>query len=294
MGAEKEGTTKEFETVLYDVKENIAFITLNRPDRMNAWNMTMMADVIEAFDIADKDDEVKVVILTGAGKAFCAGADLSPGKPRAAEQKGKDEVYRDSAGRAVLKIYDMTKPVIAAIDGPAVGVGATILLPCDIRLATERARFGFVFNRRGFVPEGCCTWFLPRILGLARAAEWLYSGRVFSAIEALDGGLISQVLRPEKLMPEAISIAREIADNCSTVSTALTRKMLYSMLSADHPMDAHILESKCFEYMATSQDAKEGISSFLEKRPPNFKMSPKTDMPDFYPWTKERKFSGDI
>jgi enoyl-CoA hydratase/carnithine racemase len=284
----------KFETVLYEVKDNIATITLNRPDRMNAWTLVMMTEVIEAFDLADHDDEVKVVILTGAGKAFCAGADLSSGKPRAAEQKAEGEPYRDSAGQAVLKIYDMNKPVIAAVDGPAVGVGATILLPADIRLATDRARFGFVFNRRGFVPEGCCTWFLPRILGMAKATEWLYSGRVFSAVEAYEGGLISQILRPEKLMPTAIDLAREIADNNSALSTALTRKMVYSMLSADHPMDAHILESKCFEYMATSEDAKEGIASFLEKRPPKFSMKPSKDMPAFYPWQIDRKFSGDL
>jgi len=284
----------EFETVLYEVKENIATITLNRPDRMNAWTMVMMNDVIKAFDLADQDDEVKAVILTGAGKAFCAGADLSPGKPRATEQKADDGPYRDSAGQAVLKIYDMNKPVIAAVDGPAVGVGATILLPVDIRLATDRARFGFVFNRRGFVPEGCCTWFLPRILGMAKATEWLYTGRVFSAIEAYEGGLISQILRPEKLIPTAIELAREIFENNSAVSTALTRKMIYSMLSADHPMDAHILESKCFHYMASSEDAREGITSFLEKRPPKFGMKPSKDMPDFYPWQKERKFSGDL
>ena len=179
------------------------------------------------------------------------------------------------------------------MNGPAVGVGVTMLLPMDIRLASDRARFGFVFNRRGFVPEGCCTWFLPRIMGMSRAAEWLYSGRVFSAIEALEGGLISQILRPEKLMPTAIELAREIADNTSALSTALTRKMLYSMLSEDHPMAAHIIESKCFGYMARSKDAQEGVMSFLEKRPPNFSMKPSADMPDFYPWQEEREFTSD-
>jgi len=281
----------ELKTVLYDRKNRIATITLNRPDKMNAWTMDMMNDVIESFDMADKDDNVRVIIVNGANKAFCAGADLSGGRTRASSES--DTPHRDSAGQAVLKIYDSKKPVIAAVDGPAVGVGVTILLPMDIRLASDRARFGFVFNRRGFVPEGCCTWFLPRILGMARATEWLYSGRVFSAIEALEGGLVSQVLRPEKLMPAAIELAREIADNNSAVSTALTRKMLYSMLSEDHPMAAHIIESKCFGYMARSADGQEGVRSFLEKRPPDFKMKPSTDMPDFYPWQQEREFKTD-
>ena len=282
------------ETIIYGVKDRVATITLNRPDRMNAWTMVMMAEVIEAFDIADKDDNVRAIIVTGAGKAFCAGADLSGGGTRGAGAASQpDTPHRDSAGQAVLKIYDSKKPVIGAVNGAAVGVGATMLLPMDIRLASDRARFGFVFNRRGFVPEGCCTWFLPRILGLARAAEWLYSGRVFSAIEALEGGLISQVLRPEKLVPAATELAREIADNNSAVSTALTRKMLYSMLSEDHPMAAHILESKCFGYMSKSEDGKEGVMSFLEKRPADFKMKPSEDMPDFYPWQEAREFEVD-
>jgi len=257
---------------------------------MNAWTLDMMNDVIESFDMADKDDDVRSIIVTGAGKNFCAGADLSSGGTRGSDEGAP---HRDSAGQAVLKIYDCKKPVIAAVNGVAVGVGVTMLLPMDIRLASDRARFGFVFNRRGFVPEGCCTWFLPRILGMARAAEWLYSGRVFSAMEALEGGLVSQVLRPEKLMPTAIELAREIADNNSAVSTALTRKMLYSMLSEDHPMAAHILESKCFGYMSKSEDGKEGVMSFMEKRSADFKMKPSTDMPDFYPWQEERKFKAD-
>ncbi len=284
----------ELNTVIYEVKDRIATITLNRPDRMNAWTMEMMAEVIEAFDVADNDDDVRAIIVTGAGKAFCAGADLSGGGTRGTGAGSKpDAPHRDSAGQAVLKIYDNKKPVIGAVNGAAVGVGVTMLLPMDIRLASDRARFGFVFNRRGFVPEGCCTWFLPRILGMARAAEWLYSGRVFSAIEALEGGLVSQILRPEKLMPTAIELAREIADNNSAVSTSLTRKMLYGMLSEDHPMAAHILESKCFGYMSKSEDGKEGVMSFLEKRPPDFKMKPSKDMPGFYPWRDMPEFNAD-
>ena len=264
----------QLKTVIYEVKDRIATVTLNRPDRMNAWNLEMMTEFIEAFDMADKDDGVRAIIVTGAGKAFCAGADLSGGGTRGAQDDSKPAApHRDSAGQAVLKIYDSKKPVIAAVDGPAVGVGVTMLLPMDIRLASDRARFGFVFNRRGFVPEGCSTWFLPRILGMARAAEWLYSGRVFSAIEALEGGLVSQILRPEKLMPTAIELALEIADNNSPVSTALTRKMLYAMLSQDHPMAAHILESKCFGFMSKSEDGKEGVMSFMEKRQPKAAIS---------------------
>ncbi len=285
-----EENVMELRTVIYEVENRIATITLNRPDRMNAWTLDMMDDVIESFDMADKDDDVRSIIVTGAGKDFCAGADLSGGGTRGSDEGAP---HRDSAGQAVLKIYDNKKPVIAAVNGVAVGVGVTMLLPMDIRLASDRARFGFVFNRRGFVPEGCCTWFLPRILGMARAAEWLYSGRVFSAMEALEGGLVSQVLRPEKLMPTAIELAREIADNNSAVSTALTRKMLYSMLSEDHPMAAHILESKCFGYMSKSEDGKEGVMSFMKKRPSDFKMKPSTDMPDFYPWQEEREFKAD-
>lgn len=284
----------EFNTIIYEVKDNIATITLNRPDRMNAWTLEMMDEVIKSLGIADRDDDVRAIIFTGAGKAYCAGADLSGGGTRGSSDGSEEEKpHRDSAGQAVLKIYDNKKPVIAAVNGAAVGVGVTMLLPMDIRLASDRARFGFVFNRRGFVPEGCCTWFLPRILGMARAAEWLYSGRVFSAMEALEGGLVSQVLRPEKLMPTAIELAREIVDNNSAVSTALTRKMLYSMLSEDHPMAAHIIESKCFGYMSKSADGKEGVMSFLEKRPPDFPMKPSKDMPDFYPWYEERKFTSD-
>ena len=275
----------DFEQILYEVDDRIATITLNRPEKLNAWTEVMMAEMIRAFDMADLDDGVRVIIVTGAGQAFCAGADLDPSASGARKvNMPTDDVPRDTAGRLTLKIYDVKKPVIAAINGPAVGVGTTMTLPMDIRLASETARLGLVFNRRGMVPEGCCTWFLPRIMGFSRAAEWILTGRVFSAQEALEGGLVSRVLPPERLLPAAGELAREIADNTSAISTALSRQMLWKMLCADHPMEAHKIESKGLHYMLQSPDLLEGVVSFLEKRAPDFKMSPSRDMPDYYPW----------
>ncbi len=275
----------EFEQILYEVDDRIATVTLNRPERLNAWTMIMMDELINAFDMLDMDDEVRAIIVTGAGRAFCAGADLDPDNfARRRQNIRSDEVPRDTAGRFTLKIYEVKKPVIAAINGPAVGVGTTMTLPMDIRIASETAKMGFVFNRRGMVPEGCSTWFLPRILGISRAAEWILTGRVFSPQEALQGGLVSQVLPPEKLLPTARELALEIVDNTSAISVALSRQMLWRMLGADHPMEAHKLESKCLHYMFQSPDIQEGVESFLQKRPPRFEMKPSKDMPDFYPW----------
>jgi len=251
----------------------------------------MMDELIDAFDTADKDDNVRVIIATGAGRAYCAGADLDPsgfGKKRA--PVASDKAPRDTAGQLTLKIFDIKKPVIAAINGPAVGVGTTMTLAMDIRLASETAKMGLVFNRRGMVPEGCCTWLLSRIMGFSQAAEWIYTGRVFSAQEALEGGLISRVLPPDELIPTARAIAREIADNTSAVATALSRRMLWLMMCADHPMEAHRIESKALSHMQQSADLIEGVASFLQKRPPKFQMKPSTDMPDFYPWWEERPY----
>ena len=284
----------EFEQILCKVDDRVATVTLNRPDKLNAWTVTMMEDLIKAFDILDNDDEVRVIIVTGAGRAFCAGADLDPGRFADRQKKiGVEKAPRDTAGQFTLKVYETKKAVIAAVNGPAVGVGTTMTLPMDIRIASETARMGLVFNRRGMVPEGCCTWFLPRILGLSQAAEWILTGRVFSAEEALKGGLVSRIVPEEELMPTALELAHEIADNTSSISAALARQMLWQMLGADHPMEAHILESKCLHYMFQSPDLMEGVASFLEKRPPNFGMKPSTDMPNFFPWWSERSYEDD-
>jgi enoyl-CoA hydratase/carnithine racemase len=281
----------EFEEILYDVDERIATITLNRPQRMNAFTPRMMHELIEAFGRADDDDEVRAVIVTGAGRAFCAGADLgSGGDTFDAAAKGYEDTidtHRDGGGRVALKIYEIKKPVIAAINGPAVGVGVTMTLPMDIRVASREAKFGLVFTRRGIVPEACSSWFLPRIVGIERAAEWIYTGRVFPADEALAGGLVSRLVEPAEVVAVARSIAREIADNTSAVSVALARQLLWRMLGAAHPLDAHRVDSKAIFSMGRSPDAYEGVKAFLEKRPAQFTMRPSRDMPAFYPWWKE-------
>jgi enoyl-CoA hydratase/carnithine racemase len=276
-----------FETILYDVAERVATITLNRPDRMNAVNTTVIRELVEAFDQADGEDGVRAVIVTGAGRAFCAGADLGGGGKTFAggpSRSERPEDHRDGGGLVTLRIFDMSKPVIAAINGPAVGFGVTLTLAMDIRLASSAAKLGFVFARRGVVPEACSTWFLPRLVGIAQAAEWAYSGRVFSAEEARTGGLVSRVVAPHALLPAARDLAREIADNTSAVSVALIRQMMWRMLGADHPREAHRLDSLGMWHTGRSADAQEGVTSFLEKRPPNFTGRPSKDMPPFYPW----------
>ncbi len=276
-----------FETILYDQVDGVATITLNRPERLNAVTTTVIRELVQAFDQADGDDGVRVVIVTGAGRAFCAGADLGSGGATFAGGPGRSERpedHRDGGGLVTLRIYDMTKPVIGAINGPAVGFGATMTLAMDLRIASSAARIGFVFARRGVVPEACSTWFLPRLVGIAQAAEWAYTGRVFSAEEALAGGLVSRVVAPHALLPDARDLAREIADHTSAVSVALIRQMLWRMLGAEHPREAHRLDSLGMWYTGRSADAHEGVTSFLEKRPPNFTGRPSTDMPPFYPW----------
>jgi enoyl-CoA hydratase/carnithine racemase len=255
----------------------------------------MMNELLDAFDRADADDEVKAVILTGAGRAFCAGADISSG---AGAFKGGErsapgiDAHRDGGGLVSLRIFEAKKPIISAINGAAVGVGITMTLPTDVRIASSAARMGFVFARRGIVPEACSSWFLPRVVGISQAAEWVYTGRIFSAEEALAGRLVSRIVEPDKLLDTARDIASEIASNSSAVSVALSRQMLWRMLGAEHPMDAHEVDSKCIYHMAQSADAKEGVTSFFEKRPPRFTMRPSADMPPFYPWWKERRFRG--
>ena len=281
-----------FEHIRYEVADRILTITLNRPEKLNAFTPLMSKELIEAFDRADEDDGVRAVIVTGEGRGFCAGADLSSGGDTfdsEAEQGGIEE-HRDSGGTVTLRIFESKKPVIAAINGPAVGIGATMTLPMDVRIASEKAKIGFVFARRGITPEAASSWFLPRIVGIGQALEWTMTGRVFSAWEAHEGKLVSQVVKPDNLLPAATKIAREIADNTSAVSVALTRQLMWRMLGADHPMEAHKIDSKCIYYMGKSPDSFEGVTSFLEKRPAKFTMKPSADMPDFYPWWEERPF----
>ena len=292
-----------FETILYGVEDDILTITLHRPDKLNAFTERMMQELIEAFDRADADDAVRAVIVTGAGRAFCAGADLSSGAkafdrtarsdlppPDSPEIDWSQEAIRDGGGRVSLRIFQCLKPVIAAVNGPAVGVGATMQLPMDIRLASETARFGFVFTRRGIVPEACSSWFLPRVVGIAQALEWTLTGRVFDAAEALAGGLVKQLYAPDALLPAARALAREIADNTAPVSVALTRQMLWRMLGADHPMAGHKIESRGIISRGASADVREGVTSFLEKRQPVFPDKVSTDMPSYFPWWDEPKY----
>jgi enoyl-CoA hydratase/carnithine racemase len=284
-----------FETLLYAVEDGIATITLNRPEKMNAFTARMMKDLIEVFDLTDADDAVKAVIITGAGRAFCAGADLSGGgatfdrsSPQALErEEGKvGDIYRDGGGRVTLRMYDSLKPIIGAINGAAVGVGVTMQLPMDIRLASTAAKFGFVFARRGITPEAASSWFLSRLVGLQTALEWCYTGRVFGAQEALDRGLVRSLHEPEDLLPAARALAREIADNTAPVSIALTRQLLWRMAGAAHPMEAHKADSRAIQSRGASGDAKEGVSSFLEKRTPVYPDKVSADVPDIWPeWT---------
>jgi len=283
-----------YEQIQYDVANGVATITLNRPDKLNAFTATMMRELIDAFEHTDGDDAVRVVIVTGSGRAFCAGADLSGGSGTFDHARGSGpprmEDHRDGGGLLTLRIFESKKPVIAAINGPAVGVGVTMTLPMDIRIASTTAKIGFVFAKRGIVPEACSSWFLPRIVGINRAAEWVYTGRVFDAEEARAAGLVSRVVGPEAVVETARGLAREIADNTSAMSVALSRQMLWRMLGADHPMEAHKIDSRAIYFMGKSPDAHEGVASFLEKRPARFTMRPSTDMPDFYPWWKNRPF----
>ena len=285
---------QEFEAIQTEVRDRVLTITLNRPEKLNAFTAQMRDELIAAFDIADADDEVRAVIVTGAGRAFCAGADLSQGGKtfdyaNRADRESED-IRRDGGGRVTLRIFDCKKPVIAAVNGPAVGIGMTMQLPMDIRLASENARFGFVFARRGVVPEAASSWFLPRIVGISRALEWTYSGRVFPASEALAGGLVREVLPPDDLLPRAREIAREIVENTSAVSVAMIRQMMWKMLGADHPMEAHQIDSRGMSFMGANADAREGVTSFLEKRPAEFTMKASSDMPEFYPWWPKRDF----
>lgn len=287
-------TEPTYEQIAYEVNERVATVTLDRPDKLNAFTGQMMREVIDAFDRADADDDVRAVVVTGRGRAFCAGADLSSGGATFdAEARGaptRPEEARDGGGMVSLRIFRSEKPVIAAVNGPAVGVGVTMTLPMDVRLASETARFGFVFARRGIVPEAASSWFLPRVVGISRAAEWVYTGRVFPAAEALEAGLVRSVHPPDELLPAAYALAREIAENTSPVSVALSRRMLWRMLGAPHPMEAHRVDSRAILAMGRSPDAKEGVTSFLEKRPAAFPLRVSTDVPDVFPGWEEPEY----
>ena len=277
----------ELETMRAEVEDRILTLTLNRPDRLNAFNSQMGRDWFEALDRIDADDEVRVVIVTGAGRGFCAGADLGSGgdtfDPSGGIDPKKSEgprERRDLGGRVTLRIFRCRKPIIAAFNGPAVGVGVTGTLPMDIRIASAKARFGFVFSRRGIVPEAASSWFLPRVVGINQAMQWVATGRVFDAQEALRGGLVSEVVEPEELLPRARELACEIAENTSAVSVALARQMMWQMLGASHPMDAHRLDSRAMNFMGSNADSTEGVESFLEKRAPSFPLSVSSDFPE--------------
>ena len=288
----------EFTQIRYDVAEGIATIVLHRPEKMNAFTRTMMDELIAAFDLSDADDAVRAVIVTGHGdRAFCAGADLTPqdgaqlfSSPGSEADLSSDEV-RDGGGRLTLRIFDSQKPVIAACNGAAVGIGATMQLAMDIRLAADTARYGFVFARRGIVPEACSSWFLPRLVGIQQALEWCYTGRIFGAAEALAGGLVRSVHPQAELMDAARTIAREIADNTSAIAVSMTRAMLWRNAAQDHPMAAHRVDSRAIYRLSKSPDAAEGVQSFLEKRPPAFPGKVSSDMPDFYPWWEEPEYA---
>lgn len=298
-----------YETICYEVNNGVATVTLNRPEVFNAMNPAMMNELMAVFDETDRDDDVRVVVVTGAGKGFCGGADLSKGADIFDKDKNgsvveedspiradgsfdySKESARDGGGKLALRIFASLKPVIGAINGAGVGVGASMLLPMDIRIASEKGRLGFVYARRGIVFECCSSWFLPRLVGIAKTLEWSFSGRVMSADELKAGGLVSEVVPHEQLLPRAYEVAREIADNTAPVSIALMRQMAWRSLGMNHPMEAHRIESRGICTRGRSPDAKEGVQSFVEKRLPDFPCSVSKDMPDYFPWWEEPSYS---
>src|SRR3954452_2430099 len=283
----------DFEDICYEVADHVLTITLDRPDRLNAFTPTMGRELIEAFDQVDADDDVRAIVVTGEGRGFCAGADLGAGGSTFdwRERQTDEEIPRDGGGQVALRIFASTKPVIAAINGPAVGVGITMTLPMDIRLAAEGVKIGFVFARRGIVPEAFSSWFLPRIVGISQAMEWVATGRVFTAEEALAGGLVRSVHPADQVLGEARALAREIADNSAPVSVALARRMMWTMLGADHPMDAHRADSRGMFSRGQSADAREGVTSFLEKRDADFTDRVSDGLPDILPGAEVPVFS---
>jgi enoyl-CoA hydratase/carnithine racemase len=284
----------ELKETLYSVADGIGTITLNRPQAMNALTARMGEELVHCLGRADTDDAVRAVVVTGAGeKAYCAGADISGGESGFVGEGTAERVrigdYRDGGGQITLALHRMRKPVIAAINGHAVGIGITMTLAMDIRVVADDAKIGFVFARRGIVPEAASSYFLTRIVGISKAAELCYTGRVFPAAAEKDSGLFNYILPRDQVLAKAYELAAEIAENCSSVSVALSKAMLWHGLALDDPESAHLIDSKCVLWTSSNADAAEGVTSFLEKRKPNFKLSPTRDMPDFYPWWTEPK-----
>jgi enoyl-CoA hydratase/carnithine racemase len=275
---------RSYETLLAELADGVLTVTLNRPDRLNAYNAAMQTDLLTLFDAVNQDDAVRVVVVTGAGRGFCAGMDISGGtgafRAWGAQRKDNESI--------AIAIYDSKKPVIAAINGVAVGVGITMCLPMDVRLMSSTARIGFIFNRRGMVMEAGSAWFLPRLVGMQRAQEWVASGEIFGPEEALAGGLVRSVHAPEELLPAAQALARKFADGTSAVSTALNRQMMWKMAGAQNPQDAVAIDVPCIKYMGASAEGQEGIAAFVEKRPPRFPLRASADMPPFYPWWENK------
>lgn len=285
-----------YETIEYRVEDRVATVTLSRPERLNAFNHQMMTELLDVCDVIDGDDDVRAVIVTGAGRAFCAGADLTAGGDtfdRRSNDHGTEDgtrtVQRDGGGRVSLRFFELTKPIIAAINGPAVGVGITMTLPMDVRLAAESARIGFVFTRRGLVPEACSSWFLPRLVGISQAARWCYSGRVFDAREAAAGGLV-EVVPGDELLARAHEFARDFA-SAAPVSVAVTRRMLWLGLTFDHPMRSHQADSRGIQFLGQMPDVREGVASFLDKREPSWTMRPSSDTPDVFDFWEPPEFA---
>ena len=284
----------DYTEIVYEVADRVAVITLDRPERMNAFTPTMMREMIDVFDQVDADDDVRAVIVTGRGRAFCAGADLGLGGETfdASTTSGREirSAPRDGGGLLTLRIFECTKPVIAAMNGSAVGIGVTMTLPMDIRVLSTEAKVGFVFASRGIVPEAASSWFLPRVVGINQALEWCLTARVFGAEEALAGGLVRSIHPADEVLAVAQGLAAEIAQHAAPVSAALTRQMLWRMLGADHPMEAHKIDSRGVFDTGRMADAREGVVSFLEKRPPEWTLSPSQDMPEWFPWWEERRY----
>lgn len=280
----------EYQQIKYEVEDRILTITFNRPEQMNTYNFVLHNEIVDALDRADDDDNIRAIIITGAGKAFCAGMDLSEKGSSFDASVVPIEDYRDGGGMLALRMYKCKKPIIAAINGAAVGVGCTMTLPADVRIASTKAKMGIVFVRRGVLIDACSSWFLSKVLGIGRALEWALTGRVFTAQEAYEGGLLNYVVEPEELLPKAREIAREIAENTAPVSVAITRQLIWTMAGTEHPMQAHRIESKGFHWAGQQPDVVEGIMAFLEKRKPNYSMSVKDGMPPFYPWMEEPPF----
>ena len=282
----------EYKNILLEQQDNIAVLSLNRPNKLNAFTFSMMEEMIAALDALDADDSVHALIITGKGRAFCAGADLSSGQdtfnPSFDDFAVQESDFRrDSGGILTLRMYKFLKPIVVACNGPAVGIGASMQLAADIRLASDQARFGFVFNNRGIVPDACSSWFLPKIVGISRALELTYSGRIIDAQEALQLNLVSSIHDSEKLLSNALDITKKMVQSSAPVSISLTRQMLWRSLESSGPYDAHVIESKAIDSRGASEDAKEGVSSFLEKRPAEFKNKVSSDMPEFFPWWED-------